>query len=477
MHGGDLNIEYGGLIVMMSTVPRLVIAGTQSGVGKTTIVAGLLAAFRARKLKVQSYKIGPDYIDPGYHQQAGGKPAYNLDSWLMPEERIANLLAMTAEGQDLALIEGVMGLYDGGKNGISSTAEIAKRLHAPVVLVLDVKSAGESAAAVACGFKDYDPDVNFAGVILNRVGSHSHRQMVEEALQRRNIPVFGAVYRDVAIQLPERHLGLTPVSEHDSKDIMVRLQAKIEAEIDVSALMTLGQSAPSLEVVQPVYPALHGAPVRIAVAQDEAFSFYYPDSLAVLAGQGAELVSFSPLHDEKLPEKIDGLLLGGGFPEMFLAELADNERLRKEIGTAAQKGMPLYAECGGLMYLCREIADFTGQSYPMCNVVPARSEMRQKLQTVGYVEATALSDSVLSRQGDILRGHEFHFSEMIPDAEFNWAFSFAKLRTGAVYCGGFCQGNVLASYLHLHFAGNEMAARRFVEKCRAYQSQRGGHNG
>ncbi|WP_428845464.1 cobyrinate a,c-diamide synthase [Azotosporobacter soli] len=462
---------------MMSTVPRLVIAGTQSGVGKTTIVAGLLAAFRARKQKVQSYKIGPDYIDPGYHQQAGGKPSYNLDSWLMPEVRIANLLEMTAKGQDLALIEGVMGLYDGGKNGISSTAQIAKRLQAPVVLVLDVKSAGESAAAVACGFKEYDPDVNFAGVILNRVGSHSHRQMVEEALQRRNIPVFGAVYRDGAIQLPERHLGLTPVNEHDSEAIMLRLQAKIEAEIDVSALMKLGQSAPPFEVMQPVYPLPNGAPVRIAVAQDEAFSFYYPDSLAVLNGCGAELIPFSPVRDAKLPEKIDGLLLGGGFPEMFLVELAANEGLRKEIKAEAQKGMPVYAECGGLMYLCREIADFTGHSYPMCNVVPARSEMRQKLQTVGYVEATALSDSILSQKGEKLRGHEFHFSEMIPDADFNWAFSFSKLRTGAVYCGGFCQGNVLASYLHLHFAGNEMAASRFIEKCRDYQRQQGGHNG
>ena len=460
---------------MLSTVPRLVIAGTQSGVGKTTIVAGLLAAFRARGLEVQSYKIGPDYIDPGYHQQAGGKPAYNLDSWLMPEESLSYLLASTAKGQDLAIVEGVMGLYDGGRNGISSTAEIAKRIKAPVVLVLDVKATGESAAAIACGFRDYDKDVDFRGVILNRVGSLTHRRMIEEALERRNIKVLGAVLRDGKVQMPERHLGLTPVAEHDGRKIIELLKAKTEAEIDLDGLVEIAGSAAALEAKPPVFETDGKKKVRIAVANDAAFSFYYPDSMEILAAQGAELIDFSPLNDAALPEDIDGLFLGGGFPEMFLQELEANETLREEIAAAAKKGLPIYAECGGLMYLCREISDFNERSYRMCGVVPARSEMRQKLQTVGYVEAQANKDNLLISCGEKLRGHEFHFSEMIPEQEeFPWAFSFVKMRTAEVYYGGFSSANVLASYLHTHFAGAPQAAKNFVDKCRAYRSREGG---
>lgn len=458
---------------MQSKVPRLVIAGTQSGVGKTTIVAGLLAAFRARGLEVQSYKIGPDYIDPGYHQQAGGKAAYNLDSWLMPKERLSYLLATTARGQDLAIIEGVMGLYDGGRNGISSSAEIAKCIKAPVILVLDVKATGESAAATACGFRDYDKDVDFRGVILNRVGSKSHCAMIEEALRKHDIKVFGAVFRDGSITLPERHLGLTPVAEHDSRKIIGLLRQKTEAEIDLDGLLEVAQSAALLQVVPPEVKPDEGRKVRIAVANDAAFSFYYPDSMEILAGCGAELVKFSPLEDKALPEQLDGLFLGGGFPEMFLDELEANQTLRDEIKAAVDNGLPVYAECGGLMYLCREIKDFDGRAYRMSGVVPAKSEMRAKLQTVGYVEAKARTDNLLISQGQVLRGHEFHFSQMTPDAkDFPWAFSFLKLRTGEEYCGGFAKENILASYLHIHFAGAPQAAVNLVEKCRAYRRKK-----
>lgn len=453
-------------------MPRLVIAGVHSGAGKTTVVAGLLAALAGSGLKVQSYKIGPDYIDPGFHQLASGKPAHNLDTWLLPEQEMLAIFSDTAAGSDLVIIEGVMGLYDGGRSGVSSTAAIAKLLKAPVVLIIDARSMGESAAAIALGFKLYDPAVDFAGVIINRIGSASHQAMVCEAMDRIGIPVLGVIKRNAEMAMPERHLGLTPVTEHDARQTLQTLSQHIANQVDLARIVGLARLAPPLK---PANKRQHPLPaVRIGVAQDEAFSFYYPQSLDALAAQGAEFLPFSPLRDTCIPE-VDGVILGGGFPEMFVDRLAANDRMRQSLYDAGGRGMPIYAECGGLMYLSRQISDFSGQSYEMVGLVPAVCSMQSKLETVGYVEATALCDNVLCSAGEALRGHEFHFSRMQPDNEaaaFPWAFNFTKVRTGASYPGGFAHDNILASYLHLHFAGNPGAARRFVEKCKQFKQTR-----
>jgi cobyrinic acid a,c-diamide synthase len=455
-------------------IPRVVIAGTHSGVGKTTVVTGLLAALKSQGLQVQSYKVGPDYIDPGYHCLASGKPAHNLDTWLLPPEKLVPVFKKTAAGNDIVVIEGVMGLYDGGRAGVSSTAAIAKMLQAPVILVVDAKSMGESVAAIVLGYKLYDPEVNLAGVIVNRLGSQSHKAMVCEALERLAIPVLGCIYRNEALAMPERHLGLKPTTEHNAYETVNAMGEQISRQVDIEALIKLAQSAPGLDKTVENSIDRPNPIVRIGVAQDEGFSFYYPESLETLVSLGAELVPFSPLRDKDLPI-VDGLLFGGGFPEMFVAELANNKSMRQSIYRSCMQGMPVYAECGGLMYLTRQIVDFTGQAFDMVGVIPAICTMESTLQTVGYVEATALGNNILCSTGDTLRGHEFHFSRMIADAgeeNFPWAFQIKKVRTGAMYPGGYASGNVLGSYLHLHFAGNEQAATCFIQQCRNYQQNR-----
>ena len=454
-------------------IPRIVIAAPMSGSGKTTVVTGLLAALRAQGIKAQSYKIGPDYIDPGYHSLASGRPTHNLDTWLVPKERLADIFMSTMADADVAVIEGVMGLYDGGKNGVSSTAEIAKLLQAPVLLVVNAKSMGESAAALVLGFKQYDPEVNIAGAILNRLGSDTHRTMIEEALEKLGIPVFGAIKRNDAMVMPERHLGLVPVEENAKERETVNSIGKVVgASVDLDRIVSLAKSAPPLEE-RCGFSGASKPKVRIAVARDEAFSFYYPESLAVLRQKGADIVFFSPLKDDVLPEA-DGLILGGGFPEMFAEKLYKNESMRRSIQEAAQKGMPIYAECGGFMYLMRRMTDFEGNAFPMLGVIPGEVEMNRKLQTVGYVSAEMLENTVLGPKGTTLRGHEFHFSsECEPKAgeDYPRAFTFRKSRNPKPYAAGYAKGNILGSYLHLHFAGAESAAEPFVEACLRFKER------
>ena len=458
----------------MANIPRIIIAGTHSGVGKTTIVTGLLAILKRQGLTVQSYKVGPDYIDGGYHQMASGKVAHNLDTWLIPTEKVVPIFAKTAVGNDIVIVEGVMGLYDGERQGVSSTAAIAKLLNAPVVLVIDAKSMGESAAAIALGYKMYDQEVNMVGVIINRLGSASHEKMVTEALERIGIPVLGCIYRNDAISMPERHLGLTPVTEHNAQDMIAELCGQISKQVDIAKIISIANSAPELctMIENPQAIAQSSPIVRIGVAQDEAFSFYYPESLEILKTMGAEIVPFSPLNDTHLPN-VDGLVFGGGFPEMFVSQLADNLSMRQSIADACKAGIPVYAECGGFMYLTQKMMDFDEKQYEMVGVIPASCSMQSKLQTVGYVEAMALTDNILCSAGDLMRGHEFHFSLMVNEISakpFPWAFEFKKVRTGAIYPGGYVHGNILASYLHMHFAGNEQAAERFINKCNEFKS-------
>lgn len=459
---------------MMSVckIPRIIIAAAHSGSGKTTITMGMIAALKRQGFKVQAYKIGPDYIDPGYHKIASGKIVHNLDTWLLSEAELEEFFINSSQNSDIAIVEGVMGLYDGGKNGISSTAEIAKKLKATVVLVLDVKSMGDSAAAIALGFKNYDSSVNIGGVILNRVGSLSHETIIRHAMEKINIPVLGAIYRDAALVIPERHLGLVPTTENKIGMTVAKIATFVEDRIDLSQIIDLAKQSIPLSISPPASKFLEDSyEVTIGVACDEAFSFYYEESLKVLETLGAKIVYFSPLQDSQIPD-VDGLIFGGGFPEMFAQQLANNNKMKQSIQDASKSGMPIYAECGGFMYLTASLCDFSNEIHPMVNIIPARCKLNTKLQTVGYVEAKSLNDNILAKKDDLLRGHEFHFSSTEPiDDNFDWAFEMKKVRTGIQYKAGYAKDNILASYLHLHFIGNRQFAKNFVIQCKAFANK------
>ena len=451
---------------MKNNFPRLIIAATQSGSGKTTITVGLLAALKNRGLDVQPYKVGPDYIDTSWHELACGKISHNLDTWLVGTDKLKKIFVDTSSGADLSIVEGVMGLYDGGRGGISSTAEISKLLDAPIVLVIDAKSMGTSAAAIALGFREFDKSINLAGVILNRLGSDSHKKIIVDALDRLGIKCFGALKRNDDFILPERHLGLVPTSENPAEDVLKKICAAVEEQVDVDALIDLAKNSPPLENF--ARAEKFSPSVKIAVARDSAFNFYYGASLRELERCGAEIVTFSPLNDEHLPA-VDGLIIGGGFPEMFAAQLERNKNLRAEIFAAAQDGLPIFAECGGFMYLLRELVDFSGKSFSMCGVLDGSATMTKKLQTVGYVDAEILRDCSIGRIGEKIHAHEFHFSTAETSAEK--IFHCKRLRTGKEYFAGAVVKNVVASYLHVHFAGCPNVAKNFVVACKLKRSR------
>ena len=457
---------------MKIKLPRIVVAAVSSGGGKTTVVTGLLSALRQKGLKVQSYKVGPDYIDPGYHRLASGYPAHNLDSWLMPEDKLREIFIRTSKEADISVVEGVMGLYDGGRSGVSSTAEIAKLLDAPVVLVIDAKSMGASAAAIALGFREYDQQVKLAGVILNRLGSDTHRLMIEKAMQEIGIPVLGAIKRDDSLAMPERHLGLLPVEENQRElEAVEAIGRAVVSQTDLVSIIRLADKAGEMELADDSNAVTEDDKnVTIAVARDDAFSFYYPESLRILEKSGARIILFSPLKDKELPF-CDGVILGGGFPEMFAEALRCNYTMLESIKNAAESGMPIYSECGGFMYLTQAMIDFDGIEHPMAGVIPCRVQMNKKLQMVGYVSAEMNTDTVLGPKGTRLHGHEFHFSsEIIQEKDCrDRAFTFTRMRNNAVYQAGYAWKNVLGSYLHIHFAGCPEAADYFVEKCKLWR--------
>jgi cobyrinic acid a,c-diamide synthase len=453
---------------------RLVIAGVTSGVGKTTIASAILAALRARGRRVQPFKAGPDYIDPTYHTLAAGRACRNLDSVLLPPAALHALFLRAAEGTDLALIEGVMGLFDGrsGRGEEGSTAQIAKLLGAPVVVVVDVAKTARTAGAVALGCARFDPDLAVAGFILNRVGSPTHGQAATEAVEAATgLPVLGAFPRDDALALPERHLGLIPTVEAGpGQDFVARLAAAAERYLALDQLWALAETplapqiAGSADDAKPLFPD-EPPPTRatIAVAQDQAFSFYYQDSLDLLAAWGAELAPFSPLVDAALPAGARGVYLGGGFPELYAAELAENRAMHAALASAGAAGLPIYGECGGLMYLGRSLTDFAGRRHAMVGLAPIDSAMQRERVTLGYRTATALRASPILAAGDCVTGHEFHYSHLdSPVAEETAAYRLTE-RAGAAE--GYAAGNVLASYLHVHFGADPAMARRFVAAC------------
>ncbi len=452
-------------------VPRLVIGGATSGVGKTTIAVGLMAALTRRGLRVQPCKVGPDYIDPSYHTVAAGRPSRNLDSWMLSEETILELFGRASEGADVAVVEGVMGLFDGlsGLEEIGSTAHVAKLLRAPVLLVLDVGRMARSAAAMALGYATLDPELRLAGVVLNRVGGARHRDWTREAIEGlTKVPVLGSLPEEHDLELPERHLGLIPTCERQALDAYLeKLVSLVELNLDLERILTTASDAAPLPLPSPALFAARAGTlrVRIAVAKDEAFSFYYADSLELLAEAGAEMVNFSPLHDRRLPEGTQGLYLGGGFPELFADQLAANGGMRREILEAAGDGMPIYAECGGLMYLTEAITDFDGASFPMVGAVPGRAIMERGRLRIGYVEVEPLAKSILAEPGRRLRGHEFHCARWEEAGSMSPAYRIVS-RGGEPE--GYLRGNLLATFIHLHLATDPALAGRFVASCDRY---------
>ena len=438
-----------------------VLAAPHSGSGKTTVAALLCLALRARGLRVQPFKLGPDYLDPTHLSRAAGQPARNLDTFLLPSERMRQLFWRGAAGADVAVVEGVMGLYDGRdpRSDEHSTADLARLLGLAVVLVIDAGGMARTVAALAAGLRDFGAGVNVAGVILNRVGSVRHAELCEAALEQVGLPVLGFVLRDEALHLPSRHLGLLS-AEQAAWDDEQALRAAEHLRLDdlvslrVKGSEGLRDEAPS-SLIQP--PSS-----RIAYAYDEAFHFYYPDALDELRLAGAELVPFSPLHDAELPPGAGGLLLGGGYPEAHAAALAANHSMRRSIRTFAAAGRPVVGECGGLMYLGASLEDLEGVRHEMCGVIPYHTRMQSRL-SLGYREATALADSPLALSGMALRGHEFHFSVLTAPPThpaYRW-----QTHTGEEVLEGYAQGNILASYLHLHYAADPQLARRLVKAC------------
>jgi cobyrinic acid a,c-diamide synthase len=450
-------------------VPVLVVAGVSSGVGKTTITLGILEALRRRGLVVQAFKAGPDFIDPEFHALATGRPAYNLDGWMCGHDHARATVARRAADADLAVVEGVMGCFDGldGASDSGSTAEIAKWLGAPVVLVVDVGAMARSAAAVLLGFERFDPDLELAGVICNRAGGSLHRQWLQDAMGRScKTRVLGALPHDPSVSLPERHLGLVTAPEGGyTSDLRRRLAELIEQHVDVDTLIGAARSGVERCQTRDTKMERRDPIATIAVARDAAFQFYYADNFEMLEEAGARIVGWSPLRDVSLPDA-DGLYVGGGYPELYGRALSANRALLRSVRAFAESGRPLYAECGGLMYLAESLTDIDGATWPMAGLLPAAVRMERTGLTIGYREVATAIASVLGPSGTRIRGHEFHRSTLdaVPD-EVARAYSISGARGETAKAEGYTIGGALMSYVHLHFGSNPAVARSFVSAC------------
>ena len=459
--------------------PRLVIAGTASNVGKTILTAGLIAAFKARGLTVQSFKVGPDYIDAAYLAHVSGRPCRNLDSWMLGEGALRQVLAQGALGADLALVEGMLGLFDGrGGSTDGSTADVARIIKAPVVLVIDVNDMTESAAAVALGFKTFAETPRIAGVLLNNVRSDSHRRRAEDAIwDIAKLPVLGALRAMPQLDIPQRARGLLPVTENKEWDRMIGVLAEtINRDVDLDLLLRIANKAELVPLVpKKVFQGKPdaGRTVRLAVAYDDAFNFYYPENLELLEEHGAQVVPFSPLEDEHMPQDAAGIYLGGGFPEVFVEPLAKNRSMAESIQRAHRSGIPIYAECGGLMYLGRSLRTGSGATEHMAGVIPVDVEMDGEIHRFGYRQLLTLEDNILSPRGQFYRGHEFHWSRITGhNGDLKPAYQMQNAEGDVIGYEGFVAPNLLASYVHLHFGQNPLLVDKFVQHCREYAAVR-----
>jgi cobyrinic acid a,c-diamide synthase len=462
---------------------RLIIAGVASGVGKTTISTGLMAALTARGLRVQGYKVGPDYIDPTYHRAATGRPSYNLDTWLSSQMMVRQRFDASMRDADLALIEGVMGLFDGRKGTLdsASTAEIARLLNAPVLLVIDVSHMGQSAAAMVAGFRDLDPHVQVAGVLLNRVASPDHEATLRYAIEERTgVPIFGVLRRDPLLTLPARHLGLVPAPEATVE--VQALGSLIAHMLDIDAIVNLAYSAGPLplgttetticdnvphlplETVQAV------PPVRVGVALDAAFSFYYPETLEEFTHLGVEVVPFSPLHDAGPPDDLDLLYFGGGFPELFAEQLAENHTMLAGLRSAVQWGVPVYAECGGYMYLGKYCIDVANNCHALLGVLPYGFRMGLERAQLGYREIITTRETIIGPAGTRLRGHEFHWSQLVDPLLKEYAAYEQEGQENTQE--GYADATILASYVHIPLAANPQSMMKLLHNCLVHREAR-----
>ena len=456
-------------------IPRVIVSATSSGAGKTTVTIGLIGALRARGLKVAAFKCGPDYLDPTYHARAAAGVSHNLDGWMMGRDAMLATFERGAKAADIAVIEGMMGLFDAatptGDEG--STAEIAKWLAAPVILVVDASGMARTIAAIGRGFASFDPKLRLAGLICNRVGSRGHLDLLRQACADSESPsVLGGFPDHKEHAFPERHLGLLTADEESVPSASIAAWGALAAEwFDLDAIVKIANSAPPLDHVEAPAPAIAAtARVRIGLAFDEAFHFYYEDNLRRLEALGAELIRFAPTRDAKLPH-VNGLYFGGGYPEAVADQLAANAPMIEAIRAFAARGGPIYAECGGLMYLSRGIRTLEGRFFRTVGLIPAEAVMSDRLQALGYVEVETTQRSILGPAGLRFRGHQFRYSNleaMAPEVERLYA---VRPRWGkAPFDEGFSIGNLLASYVHAHWASNPRAAESFVRSCADFKS-------
>ncbi|RCW50446.1 cobyrinate a,c-diamide synthase [Halanaerobium sp. MA284_MarDTE_T2] len=479
---------------------KLLIAGSRSGVGKTTISLGLMAALKKRGLKVQPFKVGPDYIDPGFHTLICGRDSYNLDSYFLGAAGVKKVFSENSKQADISMIEGVMGLFDGkGKESVSSSAEIAKIIKASVILIIDARKVAQSAAAVVYGYKNYDQKLNLKGVIINNISSPHHFKLLKEAIKAKmnDLVVLGYLPKNQDLELPERHLGLVPVSESSElKAYSQKLIEIMEKYIDIEQVIEISQVEPenlfkdnsatkstiknikiknkreekieTKSFSENFKGKMESANIKIGIASDQAFNFYYQINLDLLKAAGAKIVEFSPLTDSRLPE-VDAVYLGGGFPESFLQELAANREFKSDFKEKVKQGLPAYAECGGLMYFCRQVKDFEGKEFQMLDLLPAEIEMTSKLQEMGYREVEASADNLLFKKGEKARGHVFHYSRISKiDQKVKRSYNYRKKEEGYSSLD-----NILASYIHLHFASNLQIVKNYLEKALIYKKSRG----
>lgn len=446
---------------------RLVIAGISSGVGKTTFTIGLMAALKQRGLNVQGFKCGPDYIDTSFHTAVTDRPSRNLDSWMFSKDVLKDVFINGSSGADISIIEGVMGFYD-GKSAISnqgSTAEISRFLHTPTILVVDCSTIARSAAAIVKGFQLLDPNVNIVGVIANKVGSFGHYRIIKEAVEKEcGIAVCGYLLHDHSLVMPERHLGLVPSIERgDLSSLFLQLAELVEETVNVDKLIHLSKCKPLKNVPATIFEKRPSTGIKLAIAKDKAFSFYYQENLELLSAYGAQCLFFSPLAGEKIPEEADGLYIGGGYPEQFVKELSEQVEVIQSFKNRIKGGLPTLAECGGFMYLTDSIETNDGERYPMVGVIPGKVKMRKELAPFGYREITGRPGNFLFQKATKARGHEFHYSTF----HSNETIPFAYDTKGLFGDGkeGVLIKNLIAGYSHIHFASCTDLVENFIKKC------------
>jgi cobyrinic acid a,c-diamide synthase len=462
---------------MSHSCRALTIAGPASSVGKTTVALGLMAAFRRRGLIVQPFKCGPDFIDPGHHTRVCGRPCRNLDGWMVSPQINRAIFARGVQGADIAIVEGVMGLFDGARgSGEGSTAAMAISLRLPVLLVVDASAMAASVAALVHGFETFDPATRIAGVIFNCVGTGGHYRLLREALEHAGCgPALGYLPPDPSFRIPERHLGLYTAGEEVwSNAALDRLSLLVEQCVDIDRVVELAAETDNQDSSVAIAAPAVRADTRIAVARDRAFCFYYEDNLDALRAAGAEIVAFSPLSDRTLPHGTDALYIGGGYPELYAADLSANHSMLTAVAQFAERGGPVYAECGGLMYLSRDLRLRDGHRCGMVGVLPFSTVMTDRLVRFGYADVSVTQDCLIGRPGATARGHSFHYSMIEGDAsDVDCVYRVRSTLAGTEQAEGYLVGSVLASYLHLHFLSNAELATNLVTAARQAHARMG----